>query len=267
MLDEARDGLAEPCHRRPRGRRRADDAEIRERMSGNICRCGAYANIVAAIAGGRPAMRPFAYERATDADGAVAALADAPDALPRRRHQPPRPDEARGRDARGGWSTSAACRWTRSRRRPTAACASARACATATSPPTRASASATRCSRRRCWPAPPGSCATRRPPAATCCSARAAPTSTTSTSRATSATPGSGCAAREGEHRNLAILGHSPSTASPPTRPTWPSRWPRSTPSCTSRAPTAAARVPLADLHRLPGDDADARHRAASRAS
>ena len=27
-----------------------DDAEIRERMSGNICRCGAYANLVPAIA-------------------------------------------------------------------------------------------------------------------------------------------------------------------------------------------------------------------------
>ena len=25
------------------------DAEIRERMSGNICRCGAYSNILAAI--------------------------------------------------------------------------------------------------------------------------------------------------------------------------------------------------------------------------
>ena len=25
------------------------DAEIRERMSGNICRCGAYPNIVAAV--------------------------------------------------------------------------------------------------------------------------------------------------------------------------------------------------------------------------
>jgi xanthine dehydrogenase YagT iron-sulfur-binding subunit len=25
------------------------DDEIRERMSGNICRCGAYANIVAAV--------------------------------------------------------------------------------------------------------------------------------------------------------------------------------------------------------------------------
>ena len=27
-----------------------DAAEIRERMSGNLCRCGAYPNIVAAIA-------------------------------------------------------------------------------------------------------------------------------------------------------------------------------------------------------------------------
>jgi xanthine dehydrogenase YagT iron-sulfur-binding subunit len=26
-----------------------DDAELRERMSGNICRCGAYSNIVEAI--------------------------------------------------------------------------------------------------------------------------------------------------------------------------------------------------------------------------
>ena len=33
--------LAEPCG--------ADDAAVKELMSGNICRCGAYANIVAAI--------------------------------------------------------------------------------------------------------------------------------------------------------------------------------------------------------------------------
>jgi xanthine dehydrogenase YagT iron-sulfur-binding subunit len=31
------------------GRTRLTTAEIRERMAGNICRCGAYANIVAAI--------------------------------------------------------------------------------------------------------------------------------------------------------------------------------------------------------------------------
>jgi xanthine dehydrogenase YagT iron-sulfur-binding subunit len=33
----------------PAGARGLDDAEIRERMSGNLCRCGAYVNIVAAI--------------------------------------------------------------------------------------------------------------------------------------------------------------------------------------------------------------------------
>jgi xanthine dehydrogenase YagT iron-sulfur-binding subunit len=32
-----------------RGRVELDEAEVRERMSGNICRCGAYANIVPAI--------------------------------------------------------------------------------------------------------------------------------------------------------------------------------------------------------------------------
>jgi xanthine dehydrogenase YagT iron-sulfur-binding subunit len=31
------------------GRAKPSEAEIRERMSGNICRCAAYANIVAAI--------------------------------------------------------------------------------------------------------------------------------------------------------------------------------------------------------------------------
>ena len=36
---------------RPVAYERATDADaIRERMSGNICRCGAYPNIVAAIA-------------------------------------------------------------------------------------------------------------------------------------------------------------------------------------------------------------------------
>jgi xanthine dehydrogenase YagT iron-sulfur-binding subunit len=39
MLDEAaREGIE------------LDAAEIRERMSGNLCRCGAYVNIVAALA-------------------------------------------------------------------------------------------------------------------------------------------------------------------------------------------------------------------------
>ena len=40
-------GRATVCH----GPKALSDAEIRERMAGNICRCGAYANIVEAIAG------------------------------------------------------------------------------------------------------------------------------------------------------------------------------------------------------------------------
>jgi xanthine dehydrogenase YagT iron-sulfur-binding subunit len=35
--------------REPVTLRQLSEAEIRERMSGNICRCGAYVNIVAAI--------------------------------------------------------------------------------------------------------------------------------------------------------------------------------------------------------------------------
>jgi xanthine dehydrogenase YagT iron-sulfur-binding subunit len=46
------------------GRARSD-AEIREAMSGNLCRCGAYPNIVAAVAAAR--------ERLAGANGAVAA--------------------------------------------------------------------------------------------------------------------------------------------------------------------------------------------------
>jgi xanthine dehydrogenase YagT iron-sulfur-binding subunit len=38
-----------PCHDIEAGCPALSDVEIRERMAGNICRCGAYANIVAAI--------------------------------------------------------------------------------------------------------------------------------------------------------------------------------------------------------------------------
>ena len=61
LLDEFRNGAASTAttdvRRRPA---QLSDDEIRERMSGNICRCGAYANIVAAVravhdGGGQPA--------------------------------------------------------------------------------------------------------------------------------------------------------------------------------------------------------------------
>ena len=62
LLDEARAGV--PSHVTPDVRQpvlAADltDAEIRERMSGNLCRCGAYPNIVAAV---REALRSTSDE-------------------------------------------------------------------------------------------------------------------------------------------------------------------------------------------------------------
>ena len=51
MLDEARAGAASAASADPAqsGPVALDANEIRERMSGNICRCGAYVNIVAAV--------------------------------------------------------------------------------------------------------------------------------------------------------------------------------------------------------------------------
>ncbi|GAB7044462.1 MULTISPECIES: 2Fe-2S iron-sulfur cluster-binding protein [Catenuloplanes] len=48
MLDEARQGW--PSAVTDGDEPRLDEDEIKERMSGNLCRCGAYANIVPAIA-------------------------------------------------------------------------------------------------------------------------------------------------------------------------------------------------------------------------
>lgn len=62
LLDEARAGV--PSHvtpdvRRPVAAAELTDEEIRERMSGNLCRCGAYPNIVAAV---RQALRSVSDE-------------------------------------------------------------------------------------------------------------------------------------------------------------------------------------------------------------
>ena len=64
LLDEARAGV--PSHvtldvREPVVASKLTDDEIRERMSGNLCRCGAYPNIVAAV---REALRSTAEEAA-----------------------------------------------------------------------------------------------------------------------------------------------------------------------------------------------------------
>jgi xanthine dehydrogenase YagT iron-sulfur-binding subunit len=50
LLNEFRNGAASTATADMRARpAQLSDDEIRERMSGNICRCGAYANIVAAV--------------------------------------------------------------------------------------------------------------------------------------------------------------------------------------------------------------------------
>ena len=49
MLDEIKAGFASDASANLTGEMEATAEEIRERMSGNLCRCGAYANIVAAI--------------------------------------------------------------------------------------------------------------------------------------------------------------------------------------------------------------------------
>jgi xanthine dehydrogenase YagT iron-sulfur-binding subunit len=48
-IDEARAGWPSAVTEDLRGDVELSEAEIRERMSGNICRCGAYANIVPAV--------------------------------------------------------------------------------------------------------------------------------------------------------------------------------------------------------------------------
>ena len=49
MLEEIKAGFASDASADLTGEMKATAEEIRERMSGNLCRCGAYANIVAAI--------------------------------------------------------------------------------------------------------------------------------------------------------------------------------------------------------------------------
>ncbi|MBB3051465.1 xanthine dehydrogenase YagT iron-sulfur-binding subunit [Prauserella isguenensis] len=49
MLDEAGAGWASAVTEDVRAEPELDEAEIRERMSGNLCRCGAYAGIVEAV--------------------------------------------------------------------------------------------------------------------------------------------------------------------------------------------------------------------------
>ena len=90
------------------------DGEIREWMSGNLCRCSAYPNIVAAIrevAAGRYRMNAFQYARASDVAAAVATVAArAERRLHRRGHRATQLDQGPHPDRPASWSTSTPCR-------------------------------------------------------------------------------------------------------------------------------------------------------------
>lgn len=49
VLDEIAEGIPSHVSSNLVGKMKTSEAEIRERMSGNICRCAAYANIIAAV--------------------------------------------------------------------------------------------------------------------------------------------------------------------------------------------------------------------------
>ena len=79
MLDEVRAGIPSAVTQNVAKSGPVDltDEEIRERMAGNICRCGAYPNIVTAVRavyGRRTRMRPFTYVRPASIDAAIARM-------------------------------------------------------------------------------------------------------------------------------------------------------------------------------------------------
>ena len=226
-------------------------------MSGNLCRCGAYAEH---RAGDRRRCGRDEAVRATSAPPtrtrAVAALGARParGPLPRRRHEPRRPHAARRRDARRCSSTSPGCRTTRSSRSPTAACASAPPCATAT-------CAADPLVRERYPVLSPGPAGGRVGPAAQPrhgrrqpAPAHALPVLPGRHEAVQQARAGSGCPAREGDHRNLAILGHSDACVA-----THPSDMAVALAALDARVhvrgPDGERTIPMPGLHRLPGDE------------
>ena len=239
-------------------------------MSGNLCRCGAYVRTSSpAIARGRRRrVKPFALRARRQTPATRSAAGARPPAArrylgggtnlvdlmklgvdgaraARRRHPPP------ARRDRGA--------------RRTAACAIGATVRNSDLAAHPRSASATRCWRRRCWPAPPASCATWPPSAATCSSAPAASYFQDVTKPCNKRAPGHAAARRvEGEHRDHAILGALRALRRhPPLRHGRRAGRPRRG----RRTSTArrAAPIPLAELHRLPGDAPAARHRARAR--
>ncbi len=201
-------------------------------------------------------MKPFTYERAADPGDAVAKVAGRPGAVylaggtnlvdhlklgvatpgrPRRRQ----PAASRRRDVARRRRPADRCRG--AQRRP--------------GRPPRRTAAATPCSRRRCSPGASGqirnAATTARQPAAAdplrLLPGRHHPVQQAGARvRLLGTRAGSSAATRSSG---------PPSTASPPTPPTWRWRWPRSTRWSWCWARDGERRVPMGELHRLPGDE------------
>ena len=234
---------------------RGSTHEIREWMSGNICRCGAYPNIVAAIAeaaqGGLSMravlpIRPRAPTQdaiAAAAAGGSATSPAAPTLVDLMREEVERPERA-GRHQRACLARHpAGCR------RRLVIGALARMTDVAAHPATHGgSARARRGAAGRRFAAAAQHGLDRRQPAA----ADALPLLPRASMRpATSAPPAP--AARPSTASTAATRSSAPATtASPPTPRTSRSPWSRSTPVVRSRA-GGRATIPVDDLYRLPG--------------
>ena len=177
--------------------------------------------------------------------------------VPRRRHEPRRPDEARRRRRPTLLVDVTRLPHGRDRGdRRTAACGSAPACATATSPrDPRVRDALPGARRRRCSPARPASCATSPRSAATCSSARAAPYFQDVSKPCNKREPGLGLPGARGrppqprDPRALRALRRHP----PVGHGRRARRARRRRARRRARAATARCRCP--DLHRLPGDE------------
>ena len=200
-------------------------------------------------------MRPFAYERATDAARRGRRRRPAGDDVPRRRHQPRRPDEARRRDARARSSTSRGCRSTAIEERPDGGLRIGAA--------VRNSDLAAHRAVRERYPL----------------LAQALLAGASGQLRNIATTGGNllqrtrcayfqdvskPCNKREPGIGLPGARGRPPqprdpralrARASRRTRPTWPSRWPRSTRRSTSTGWEGERTIPIPGLHRLPGDE------------
>ena len=200
-------------------------------------------------------MKAFTYERAsTPAEAAAAAAPAAGREVHRRRHQPARPDEAPDRDARRTSSTSTASASTRSRRRRRAACASARSCATPTSPPTRACGATTACLSRALLAGASGQLRNKATTAGNLLQRTRCPYFYDTAQPCNKRQPGSGCSAIGGFSRQLAVIGVSDACIA--THPSDMAVAMRALDATveTVRPDGATRTIPIAEFHRLPGD-------------